>query len=81
MADPLTALIPAVEVMNFLKTLILNTVNEREEVTTAARAFLPGSDSPSDKYEPQILEHLGVAFICSSQENADSRAIDGVKLD
>jgi hypothetical protein len=81
MADPLTALIHAVQVMNFLKTLILKTVNEREEAATAARAFLADSDSPSDKDEPQILEHLSVPFICSSQQNADSRVIDGAKLD
>lgn len=31
MADPLTALIHAVQVMNFLKTLILKTLREREE--------------------------------------------------
>lgn len=31
MADPLTALIHAVQVMNFLKTLIMKTLREREE--------------------------------------------------
>lgn len=31
MADPLTALIHAVQVMNFLKTLIIRTVRQREE--------------------------------------------------
>lgn len=31
MADPLTALIHAVQVMNFLKTLILKTIRDREE--------------------------------------------------
>lgn len=31
MADPLTALIHAVQVMNFLKTLILKTIRQREE--------------------------------------------------
>jgi hypothetical protein len=77
MADPLTALIHAVQVMNFLKTLILKTVNKREE---AAMAFPSDSDSPNVKDEPQILEHLDVPFICSCQRNADSRVIDGVKL-
>ncbi|GJN21843.1 hypothetical protein PR202_gb09362 [Eleusine coracana subsp. coracana] len=81
MGDPLTALIHAVQVMNFLKTLILKTVNERDEAATAARAFVSDSDSPSDKDEPQTLEHLDVAFICSSQQNADSSVIDGAKLD
>ncbi|XP_019432875.1 PREDICTED: rho GTPase-activating protein 3-like [Lupinus angustifolius] len=37
MADPLTALIHAVQVMNFLKTLILKTLREREESAAKAR--------------------------------------------
>lgn len=37
MADPLTALIHAVQVMNFLKTLILKTLREREESPTKSR--------------------------------------------
>ncbi|RWW52094.1 hypothetical protein BHE74_00041514 [Ensete ventricosum] len=39
MADPLTALIHAVQVMNFLKTLILKMLREREEATFAVRAL------------------------------------------
>ncbi|RLN07008.1 hypothetical protein C2845_PM11G30230 [Panicum miliaceum] len=81
MADPLTALIHAVQVMNFLKTLILKTVNEREEAATVARAFPSSSGSPSDKDDPQTLEHLDMPSICSSQRNADSPIIDGAKLD
>ncbi|XP_062222445.1 rho GTPase-activating protein 5-like [Phragmites australis] len=82
MADPLTALIHAVQVMNFLKTLILKTVNEREEAATVVRAFPSNSGSPSDKDEPQTLEHLDMPFICSSQQrNVDSPIIDGAKLD
>ncbi|KAI3498183.1 hypothetical protein L1887_33952 [Cichorium endivia] len=34
MADPLTALIHAVQIMNFLKTLIMKTLDEREEPST-----------------------------------------------
>ncbi|XP_039007502.1 rho GTPase-activating protein 5-like [Hibiscus syriacus] len=37
MADPLTALIHAVQVMNFLKTLILKTQGEREESASTAK--------------------------------------------
>ena len=81
MADPLTALIHAVQVMNFLKTLILKTVNEREEAATVARAFPSSSGSPSDKDEPQTLEHSDMPSICSSQRNAESPIIDGAKLD
>ncbi|KAL4354169.1 hypothetical protein GQ457_06G031170 [Hibiscus cannabinus] len=45
MADPLTALIHAVQVMNFLKTLILKTLGEREE--SAAKDRLLPSYSPT----------------------------------
>jgi hypothetical protein len=37
MADPLTALMHAVQVMNFLKTLILRTLRDREEAVLDAR--------------------------------------------
>lgn len=54
MADPLTALIHAVQVMNFLKTLIVKTLQEREESAAASRCSSclesPGKDeSPSPK--------------------------------
>ncbi|XP_058104937.1 rho GTPase-activating protein 3-like [Magnolia sinica] len=52
MADPLTALIHAVQVMNFLKTLILKTLREREESSTESRVFSSCSESPSSKAEP-----------------------------
>ena len=81
MADPLTALIHAVQVMNFLKTLILKTVNEREEAAKVTRAFPSNSGSPSDKDEPQTLEHLDMPFVCSSQQNVDYPIIDEAKLD
>ncbi|MBA0589754.1 hypothetical protein Gorai_018485 [Gossypium raimondii] len=45
MADPLTALIHAVQVMNFLKTLILKTLSEREE--SASKDRLLSSYSPT----------------------------------
>lgn len=54
MADPLTALIHAVQVMNFLKTLIMKTLRVREEESASkARSFLSCSNSPNDKIEPQ----------------------------
>lgn len=47
MADPLTALMYAVQVMNFLKTLILRTLREREDLMVEQT---PGSHSePSDE--------------------------------
>lgn len=48
MADPLTALIHAVQVMNFLKTLILKILREREEAAAKARLLSPCSDSPNN---------------------------------
>ncbi|KAF9669117.1 hypothetical protein SADUNF_Sadunf14G0074700 [Salix dunnii] len=52
MADPLTALIHAVQVMNLLKTLILKTLREREESSAKIRMLSTCSDSLSDKSEP-----------------------------
>ncbi|KAK9280513.1 hypothetical protein L1049_014205 [Liquidambar formosana] len=52
MADPLTALIHAVQVMNFLKTLIMKTLQEREESAAKARLLSSCLDSPCDKGEP-----------------------------
>ncbi|KAL4324236.1 hypothetical protein GQ457_11G001810 [Hibiscus cannabinus] len=47
MADPLTALIHAVQVMNFLKTLILMTLREREKSAEENRFLPSGSGSPT----------------------------------
>lgn len=47
MADPLTALIHAVQVMNFLKTLITKTLREREEAAAGPMLF-HSSESPND---------------------------------
>jgi hypothetical protein len=81
MADPLTALIHAVQVMNFLKTLIIKTVKEREDSAAAARASSSNSGSSSDKDEPQELDHLDNPFICSSQEKVERPMISGATLD
>ncbi|CAA2986394.1 rho GTPase-activating 3, partial [Olea europaea subsp. europaea] len=45
MADPLTALIHAVQVMNFLKTLISKTLCEREVLANTDRLFAAYADS------------------------------------
>lgn len=52
MADPLTALIHAVQVMNFLKTLIMKTLQEREESAAKSRLLSSCTDSPSSKDDP-----------------------------
>jgi len=49
MADPLTALIHAVQVMNLLKTLILKKFREREESSAKFRLLSACATSPSDK--------------------------------
>ncbi|KAJ6955620.1 hypothetical protein NC652_006895 [Populus alba x Populus x berolinensis] len=49
MADPLTALIHAVQVMNLLKTLILKKIREREESSAKFRLLSECATSPSDK--------------------------------
>ncbi|EEF32407.1 gtpase activating protein, putative [Ricinus communis] len=49
MADPLTALIHAVQVMNLLKTLILKNIREREESAAKARLLSAGPDAPGHK--------------------------------
>ncbi|KAH9787324.1 Rho GTPase-activating protein 3 [Citrus sinensis] len=54
MADPLTALIHAVQVMNFLKTLILKILREREEAAAKARLLSPCSDSPNNKNDSHL---------------------------
>lgn len=69
MADPLTALIHAVQVMNFLKTLIWKTIKERKEATGAVQASQPCSDSPNDQDEPQMSEHLEKPLVLSSQKD------------
>ncbi|KAJ0971185.1 hypothetical protein J5N97_019144 [Dioscorea zingiberensis] len=49
MADPLTALIHAVQVMNFLKTLIVKTLREREDAAVEVSVSQSCLESPRDK--------------------------------
>ncbi|KAH7686749.1 Rho GTPase activation protein [Dioscorea alata] len=48
MADPLTALIHAVQVMNFLKTLIMKTLREREDAAAEVSVSQFCLESPGD---------------------------------
>ncbi|XP_062184938.1 rho GTPase-activating protein 5-like isoform X2 [Phragmites australis] len=68
MADPLTALIHAVQVMNFLQTLILKTLKERKEAAGQVTALQSCSDSPNNQDEPQMTEDLEKPLVFSSPE-------------
>ncbi|CAN6276670.1 unnamed protein product [Urochloa humidicola] len=76
MADPLTALIHAVQVMNFLKTLILKTLKKRKEAAGALQALQSCSGSPNDQDEPLMSEHLEKPSVPSSQQDFDFPVID-----
>ncbi|KAI4328962.1 hypothetical protein L6164_021272 [Bauhinia variegata] len=73
MADPLTALIHAVQVMNFLKTLILITLREREESNVNSRQLSSCLDLPSCKDDSVPLN-----FNCeeSREQSEDVRATE-----
>ncbi|KAL6643664.1 hypothetical protein ACP70R_018430 [Stipagrostis hirtigluma subsp. patula] len=57
MSDPLTALMHAVQVMNFLKTLILRTLRERDDAATGEE-YTPYS-SPASSSRPYHAECYG----------------------
>ncbi|BFG22239.1 hypothetical protein CerSpe_085130 [Prunus speciosa] len=61
MADPLTALIHAVQVMNFLKTLILKILREREESAAEATLHSPSSKSPNHNSDT-VYSFMGESF-------------------
>lgn len=54
MADPLTALIHAVQVMNLLKTLIMKALRERGDFDAIVGLLSPCGDSPTTKVESRI---------------------------
>jgi hypothetical protein len=74
MADPLTALIHAVQVMNFLKTLILKTIREREKSVANDRRLSSCSYFPSHSDDP-IASNLGRE--ASSEQSSDPCATYG----
>ncbi|KAI3796478.1 hypothetical protein L1987_39149 [Smallanthus sonchifolius] len=52
MADPLTALIHAVQIMNLLKTLVIKTLREREESSSGFKQIYSCEDYPSTDNKP-----------------------------
>jgi hypothetical protein len=64
MSDPLTALMHAVQVMNFLKTLILRTLRERDDAATGEE-YTPNSSPASS------IQH------CDAECFGSERDIDG----
>ena len=85
MADPLTALIHAVQVMNFLKTLILKTLREREESAAKDRLLRSCSDSPTGITEPSATINNGVSCeqapdACVSKELATAKFLRAATL-
>ncbi|XP_057826201.1 rho GTPase-activating protein 2 [Cryptomeria japonica] len=68
MSDPLTALMHAVQVMNFLKTLILKTLREREEVAICVLTTHCCTDRPDEDGYESTGQTLGT---CDVMENTD----------
>ncbi|KAK9161083.1 hypothetical protein Syun_007424 [Stephania yunnanensis] len=68
MADPLTALIHAVQVMNLLKTLITKVLREREESAAKSRLFSSHAESPSNIDEPDSYKAGHVASEASYEK-------------
>ncbi|XVF33102.1 hypothetical protein REPUB_Repub17cG0139300 [Reevesia pubescens] len=81
MADPLTALIHAVQLMNFLKTLILKTVREREESAAKDRLLRSCSDSPTSLTDTHSAVPREQALdACESKEPATAKFLKAATL-
>lgn len=74
MVDPLTALIHAVQVMNFLKTLVIKTLREREESHVTCQMQSPCANISScmadylSKQSNGVLTKEPVLDVCSHEE-------------
>ncbi|RWW08050.1 hypothetical protein GW17_00028536 [Ensete ventricosum] len=66
MADPFTALMYAVQVMNFLRMLILKALKERQP-STVSDTSVPDTSSSDDK---EAMKELSVAVEDSADESA-----------
>ncbi|KAG8391982.1 hypothetical protein BUALT_Bualt01G0244300 [Buddleja alternifolia] len=88
MADPLTALIHAVQVMNLLKTLIVKTLREREE-SAATTLFRDCADSleniedshPSNTTETVVDEQAFDDCSCKEEDAASDKLLFRSKND
>lgn len=69
MADPLTALMHAVQVMNLLKTLILKTLREREEIATGGNSPFSSTSSDQQPDEDDFDSQHEVDISCDSIED------------
>ena len=84
MADPLTALMYAVQVMNFLKTLVTKTLREREDSVIEPSPV--SRQEPSDEnghHEPPRLCHSGGGSEEREDQfiNEDSSGSESILLD
>ncbi|MCL7043430.1 hypothetical protein MKW94_017504 [Papaver nudicaule] len=78
MADPLTALLHAVQVMNFLKTLTVKLLREREKSSDEVSLFSSCSDSPSNKSDPNLSKsNSEIGERSSSEQTIDFYVRDG----
>lgn len=80
MADPLTALIHAVQVLNFLRTLILKTLRNRKEASFMAREHNLCSESPSDKDEAKSFTTSETPTLSTCEITMDGYDIDRVGI-
>ncbi|XP_074583633.1 rho GTPase-activating protein 2-like [Curcuma longa] len=80
MADPLTALIHAVQVMNFLRTLIQKTLRNRKEASFMAREHNLCSESPSDKDEAKSYTTSETPTLSTREITMDGYDIDRVGI-
>ncbi|KAI3678454.1 hypothetical protein L6452_37748 [Arctium lappa] len=70
MADPLTALMYAVQVMNFLKTLIVKTLREREDLIVE-----PGPASRFDHFDENNEPHCSLTIDETNELNMEDQHI------
>jgi len=78
MADPFTALMHAVQVMNLLKTLILRTLKDRQELVLgqAQRETIPGASEGDEPDSSACTNVIGEGQCCDSEAAADAPEVE-----